>query len=94
MRNGGHVNRASWVVETILEAQTKEAGEVPQEWVHGVTHNMFARNEGRDEDHHALDALGALLGISAKAELGPTGPKLELRRDGLRRLGRAIENEN
>ena len=86
------IDRASWVVETILEARATE-GEVPKEWVEGVTHNLFARNEQRDSEQNALEAVAALLGISAKAELGPEGTKLELKRDGLRRLKKAAEGE-
>lgn len=86
------IDRASWVVETILEARATQ-GEVPKEWVEGVTHNLFARGEKRDSEQNALEAVAALLGVSAKAELGPDGTKLELKRDGLRRLGKAADGD-
>lgn len=87
------VDRASWVVETLLEAKTGTA-DVPKEWIEGVTRNMFSRNEMRDDDHSALEAVAALLGASAEADLGPTGVSLKLRRDGLRKLSKANETNN
>lgn len=82
------IDRASWAVETILEAQGKEGGEVPQAWIDGVTSNMFSRTDGRADDNDALDALAALIGHSAKAEIGTNGAKLEINRNGLRQIGR------
>ncbi len=83
------IDRATWIVETILEARSKEGGEVPVDWIHGVTQGLFARGDGSDPDHEAMDALAALLGVSARAELGPGGTKFEIKRDGLKRLARS-----
>lgn len=82
------LDRASWAIETILEAQGKEGGTVPPEWIAGVTHGLFVQNAGSNEDRDAADALGSLLNFAAKAEFGPGGPKLEFQKRDLRRLSR------
>ena len=87
------IDRASWAIETILEAQAKETGEVPALWIEGVTRSLFARSAARDEDREALDALGSLLNVSAKAEIGPNGPRFEINRPGLRKLGKAASSD-
>lgn len=85
------IDRASWAIETILEVQNKEGGSIPTEWVSGVTHGLFRTSVARDEDTTALEALGALLNISAKAEIGPGGTKIEVGKKGLRQIGREAE---
>lgn len=94
------VDRASWVVETMLESQRKGENELPAEiphdWVLGVTHGLFARNEPRDESQATMEALGSLLNFAAEAELGPQGPRIKLTKAGIKRLGRsgAIETNS
>jgi hypothetical protein len=82
------IDRASWAFETIQEAQSKEGGRVPETWIEGATQGLFARSEQGDEDGQARDALAALLGYSAKAQIGTDGARIEIGRDGLRRLSR------
>lgn len=82
------LDRASWAIETILEAQGKEGGTVPAEWISGVTHGLFSRSSSSNEDRDAADALGSLLNFAAKAEFGPNGPKIEFQKRDLRRLSR------
>lgn len=85
------IDRASWAIETILEVQNKEGGSIPIQWVSGVTHGLFRASPAKDDDPSALEALGALLNISAKAEIGPGGTRIELGRRGLRKLGKEAE---
>lgn len=87
------LDRASWAIETILEAQGKEGGTVPPEWISGVTHGLFARSGANTEDRDAADALGSLLNFAAKAEFGPGGPKFEFNKRDLRRLSREAAPE-
>lgn len=88
------LDRASWVIETILEAQGKEGGTVPPEWTAGVTHGLFARGTSGNEDRDAADALGSLLNFAAKAEFGPSGPRIEFTKRDLRRLSREAAAES
>ena len=86
------IDRASWSIETILEAQSKEGGIVPAQWIAGATANLFGTPEAVI-DHPATDALGSLLNFAAKAEFGPGGPKIELSRGDLKRLSKSAERE-
>jgi hypothetical protein len=84
------IDRASWVIETILEAETKE-GDVPSEWISGVTHALFTRTDARTEESSAADGLASLFNVAAKAEFGPSGPRFEISRPGLRKIGKSME---
>ncbi|SFJ48660.1 hypothetical protein [Caulobacter sp. UNC279MFTsu5.1] len=89
------VDRASWVIETVLEAQRRdgeqEPVEIPAEWVQGVTRSLFARSEAKDPQESSLAAVGSLFNFAAEAELGPGGTKLKFNRPGLRALRRRAE---
>jgi len=89
------VDRASWAIETVLEAQRREgeddAIEIPQEWVHGVTRGLFQRTESRDPEESSLAALGSIFNFAAEAELGPGGTKVRFNKPGLRAMKRRAE---
>lgn len=85
------IERASWVAETLLEAKTADGTVIPGQWITGATNNLFARAEVRDDDDAALHAVAALLGVSARAEMGTNGVKVELNKNGLGKLGRAAD---
>ncbi len=87
------LDRASWTIETVLEIQGQEGRSIPEQWISGVTHNLFASSEARGEGTNALEALGSLLNFSGKLELGPAGPKLELSKSGLKRLAKSASAE-
>jgi hypothetical protein len=76
----------------ILEAQDKEQGRltdvVPDAWIAGATHGLFARSSPRDDDHATMEALGSLLNFAAEAEIGPGGTKLKLTKRGINQLRR------
>ncbi len=86
------VDRASWAIETVLEAQRRESEEepveIPQEWVHGVTRGLFQRSDSRDPDEASLAALGSIFNFAAEAELGPGGTKIKFNKPGLRAMKR------
>jgi hypothetical protein len=81
-----HVDRASWVIETALEAQLRdgeqEPVEIPPDWVQGVTRSLFQRREIRDPESNALAAVGSLFNFAAEAEVGPGGTRLKFKRPG------------
>lgn len=81
--------RASWVIETVLEVKHEHGGEIPQEWIEGVTRGLFngaADGERLDDPYQALRAL---MGFTAGASFGPEGPKIELSRKDARKLSKA-----
>jgi hypothetical protein len=82
------VDRASWAIETILEAQEKQSGIVPDRWIDGVTHALFVRTEEPPEDGGAVQIMSQILDVAARAKIGPNGTELEINRGGLRKLAK------
>lgn len=89
------VDRASWAIETVLEAQRREgeqdAVEIPQEWVEGVTRGLFQRADSRDPEELSLAALGSIFNFAAEAEVGPGGTKVRFNKPGLKAMKRRAE---
>lgn len=71
------INRASWVIETIMEMTTKEGRVLPDRWIEGVCFGLFRSAETDRSDPTPLEAWGTLLNLSGRAEIGPGGPKIE-----------------
>jgi hypothetical protein len=86
------LDRASWVIETVLEASEKESRAVPTQWLEAATRTMFSRQSSKNEEADPLDALGALLNMTARAEIGVNGTRLELGRGDLRKVTRAHDH--
>jgi len=90
------IDRASWVVETVLEVRGEnrqsEAGDgedVPDLWLQGVTANLFPFDSKiESDDDTALDALGELLKKSANLSIGPNGAQLDISGGSARAIGR------
>ncbi len=60
--------------------------------VDGVTHGLFQSSSTVDEGVTPLEALGTLLNVTAKAELGPNGTKLEFDGKGLKKIAKSGES--
>lgn len=84
------IDRASWAIETIMEASNvaDNAG-LPSAWIEGVTRNLFESQRHRQDDATS-DALATLLSASARAEVGPGGAKFELNGNGAKKLAKEI----
>jgi len=81
--------RASWVMDAALEIRKEHDEQIPPEWLTGVTEGLFSRGHGRSTDEEGAEALGALLGLSASARLGPDGLSLDLSKKGRREIAEA-----
>lgn len=86
------LNRASWIIETVMEMSAKEGQTPPPKWVDGVTHGMFQSPSQSDEGVTPLEALGTLLNVTARAEVGPSGTKLEFDGKNLRKIAKSGES--
>lgn len=82
------INRASWVIETIMEMAAKEGRVLPDKWIEGVCYGLFQGGEDGKKELTPLDAWGALLNISGKVECGPDGPKMEFNKAQARKLAK------
>ena len=85
------LNRASWAIETIMEAGSKEGAEIPAAWINGVSKNLFESGSGHKESD-AGDAITAVLRASARAKIGPGGAEFELNNRGTNKLAKELED--
>ncbi len=80
------LNRASWVIETILEAK-KENGDMPPEtWIGGACNNLFGASQKTESEDSAMDAFSDLLRVAAKARVGTDGVNLEFSNSGAKKI--------
>lgn len=84
------VNRASWIVETVMEFKEEEAGlKVPEKWLEGVTNNLFGSTEAdKEQEASALDSLADLLSAGARLKIGNGGAELEIDSRAARKLAK------
>lgn len=80
------MDRASWIVETILQMNTSEKATVPDEWLENVCRDLFVNKERDSKEHRSLDAFAALFDATAKARIGTNGIEFEVDRKGARKL--------
>jgi Skp family chaperone for outer membrane proteins len=83
------INRASWTIETIMEMTSKDGRVLPDKWVEGVCHGLFRNPENDKSEVTPLEAWGALLKVSGKAELGPDGPKMEFSKGQVKKIAKS-----
>ena len=84
------MDRASWVVETILQMNSTEKATVPDEWLNNVCRDLFVTGERNTNDTRSLDAFAALFDATAKARIGTNGLEFEIDRKGARKLANEI----
>lgn len=80
------MDRASWIVETILQMNSVEKSEVPLTWLESACHGLFTGNRGDREEQRSLDAFAALFDATARAKIGTAGIEFEVDRRGAKRL--------
>jgi hypothetical protein len=84
------MDRASWIVETLLELNAVESAQVPDVWLEAVCSDLFVDAAGaRSTQPDSLEALGALLDATARARVGTDGFQFELERPQARKLARS-----
>lgn len=80
------MDRASWVVETILQMNAIEKANVPDEWLEAVCRDLFSIGGKGSEETKPLEAFAALFDATAKARLGTNGLEFEIDRKGAKKL--------
>lgn len=89
-RYGNDMDRASFVIETIMEVGEKNEVEVPDAWIEGVCRNLFADKDRRDGGDAVANPLAMLLQSISGAKLGPNGAEVTMSRRDARRLSKDI----
>lgn len=85
------LNRASWAVETIMEAKSS-GGTIPDILVAGVSRNLFDSSTEKSQGNSTGDALGSLLRASARAKIGPSGAEFEMNGRGAKKLADRLDD--
>ena len=86
--NGDDIDRASFVIETLIEVGEKESVDVPDAWVEGVCRNLFADKGGGTGSKAPSDAVTMLLEAISGAKFGPDGTEFSLDRRGAKKLAK------
>ena len=92
-KQGHDIDRASFVIETIMEVGDKEHGGVPDAWVEGVCRNLFQDSADQGSDSSPSSALASLLNNVAGAKLGPNGLEFAMKRGDARRIAKKINGD-
>lgn len=80
------MDRASWIVETILQMNAYEQRDIPAAWLESVCRDLFTSQEAAGGEMKSIEALSALFDATAKAKFGTNGVEFEIDRKGAKRL--------
>jgi hypothetical protein len=80
------MDRASWVVETILQMNFVEKTAVPEQWLESVCTDLFSTSVAEKHKTEPIEALAALLDATAHARFGTNGVEFEINRRGAKKL--------
>jgi len=90
-RYGMDINRASWVIETVMEMSSKEKAQLPEHWVRGAVHGLFQSRGSQDSEVSSLAALGAVMGLGPEVSVGPDGANLKFSGKGAKQAAKDAE---
>ncbi len=86
------IDRASWVVETVLEwKEIAKDSEIPPELIERLTRNLFADSYSPDIARHPYEDLAALIGASAAVNVKTPFGDLSLDRKSIKQFGKISE---
>lgn len=92
-RYGHDIDRASFVIETIMEVGEQKKIQVPDAWVDGVCRNLF-RNNADDTSGNSPANIAAMLFESISgAKIGPEGTEVSMSRRDARRLSKKMSGD-
>lgn len=81
------MDRASWIVETLLQMSATETAQIPNIWLEAAARDLFRNtHDNAVKEPQSLDALAALLDSTARAKIGTQGFEFEIDRKAARRL--------
>lgn len=81
------IDRASWVVESLLEWNREAQAPMPNELLAALTRRLFDWDAKLEESQSPADSLAsAILGSASNLKIGPNGAELDISNKGLKRL--------
>lgn len=84
------LNRASWAVETIMEAKSS-GGEIPEALIAGISRNLFGDSSASVAANSGNEAVASLLRASVGAKIGPSGAEFQLNGRGASKLAEKLD---
>ena len=89
-RYGHDIDRASFVIETIMEVNERVETQVPDTWIDGVCRNLFRNNADDTSDNPSANVAAMLFESISGAKIGPDGAEVSMGRRESRRLANKI----
>ncbi len=89
---GNDIDRASFVIETIMEVGEREHAEVPDTWISGVCRNLFTEKGSDSYDTVPSSVATMLLESISGAKMRTDGAEIELKRRDARKLAKKLKN--
>ena len=90
---GNDIDRASFVIETIMEVGEKEQASVPDAWVEGVCRNLFTDKSESGYGKVPPNVAAMLFESIGGAKFGPEGAEVTMRRRDARRFAKKLEGQ-
>ena len=87
------IDRASWVVEMLLEWDEAKDKAIPPELIERLTNSLFDRVEEEPSGNHHADFLSTLLGGTSAIDLNVPGGSMHMKRSGVKKLRRHMDEE-
>lgn len=91
---GYDIDRASFVIETIMEVGEKEHAEVPDTWISGVCRNLFTEKGSDSYDSAPSSVATMLLESISGAKFRTDGGEIEIDKRGFSKLAKRMKKEN
>jgi len=88
------IDRATWVIEIIMEMTSDKEGKIPDAWIEGACRNLFDSGASRHQPREGNDALEKLFNMAGSAEIGPDGVKWTVDKKALRAEGKKMSAAN
>ena len=90
---GNDIDRASFVIETILEVGEKEQAAVPDTWITGVCRNLFTEKGNDSYDTASSNLATILLESISGAKFRSDGAEINLKKRDARKLAKKLKKK-
>ena len=91
---GNDIDRASFVIETILEVGEKERAAVPDTWIAGVCRNLFTEKGNDSYDTTSSNLAVMLLESISGAKFRSNGAEIKLKKRDARNLAKKLKRSD
>ena len=90
---GNDIDRASFVIETILEVGEKKHAAVPDTWIAGVCRNLFTEKGNDSYDTASSNLAAIILESISGAKFRSNGSEINIKSRGARKIAKKIKKK-